>query len=48
MSSDISQADLDYIEELFDKIDIDQDGTISIQELAKGILILILFIHFDD
>ena len=36
MSSDISKPDLDFIENLFDKIDIDQDGTISLQELAKG------------
>ena len=32
---DISQEDLDYIDKMFDVIDINQDGGISISELAK-------------
>ena len=36
MSSDISAADLEYIENLFDAIDVDGNGTISLQEFTKG------------
>ena len=36
MSSDISAADLEYIENLFDTIDVDGNGTISLQEFTKG------------
>ena len=35
MADDISQEDLDYIDTLFDLMDIDKDGSISLRELTK-------------
>ena len=35
MSVKLSKDDLDYIDSLFDLIDINQDGIISIKELIK-------------
>ena len=34
--SDISSADLDYIESVFEQIDINNDGTITLSELASS------------
>lgn len=36
MSSELSQDDLDYIDSMFDMMDIDKDGSISIRELTKS------------
>ena len=48
---EISQEDLDYIDKMFDQMDINQDGGISISELAKGkhfffINIILSFLFF--
>ena len=34
--SDITSSDLDYIESVFEQIDINNDGTISLSELASS------------
>jgi len=36
MSGELSQDDLDYIDSMFDAMDINHDGTISIKELTKS------------
>merc|ERR1719315_445529 len=36
MASDLSQEDLDYIDSMFDMMDINQDGSISLKELTKA------------
>eukprot|EP00092_Neocalanus_flemingeri_P009534 GFUD01010262.1.p1 GENE.GFUD01010262.1~~GFUD01010262.1.p1 ORF type:complete len:499 (-),score=133.69 GFUD01010262.1:90-1586(-) len=36
MSAELSQDDLDYIDSMFDSIDINQDGSISLRELTKS------------
>ena len=33
---ELSQDDLDYIDSMFDSMDINKDGSISLRELTKG------------
>ena len=45
---DISDEDLDYIESVFETIDIDQNGLISLSELASSKSCKIIQLYFNS